>query len=50
MHHKRGRPKNRRAGCLACKPHKANGGKNKEPAQAKRALQDSIRKLMGEQC
>lgn len=25
MHHKRGRPKNRRAGCLFCKPHKANG-------------------------
>ena len=23
--HKRGRPKNRRAGCLLCKPHKANG-------------------------
>ena len=25
MNHKRGRPKNRRAGCLLCKPHKANG-------------------------
>ncbi len=25
MHHKRKRPKNRRAGCLMCKPHKANG-------------------------
>jgi hypothetical protein len=24
-HHKRRRPKNRRAGCLLCKPHKANG-------------------------
>lgn len=24
-HHKRKRPKNRRAGCLMCKPHKANG-------------------------
>lgn len=22
-HHKRGRPKSRRAGCLLCKPHKA---------------------------
>jgi len=22
MHHKRGRPKSRRAGCLLCKPHK----------------------------
>lgn len=25
MHHKRHRPKNRRAGCLLCKPNKANG-------------------------
>jgi len=25
MHHKRGRRKNARAGCLLCKPHKANG-------------------------
>jgi hypothetical protein len=25
MHHKRKRPKDRRAGCLMCKPHKANG-------------------------
>ena len=25
MNHKRKRPKNRRAGCLMCKPHKANG-------------------------
>jgi len=25
MHHKRGQPKNARAGCLMCKPHKANG-------------------------
>lgn len=25
MHHKRKRPKSRRAGCLLCKPHKANG-------------------------
>lgn len=24
MNHKRRRPKNRRAGCLMCKPHKAN--------------------------
>lgn len=24
-HHKRRRPKNRRAGCLFCKPFKANG-------------------------
>ena len=26
MHHKRGRPKNARGGCLMCKPHKCNGG------------------------
>lgn len=25
MNHKRGRPKNRRAGCLMCKPNKSNG-------------------------
>jgi hypothetical protein len=25
MHHKRHRPKNRRSGCLMCKPHKMNG-------------------------
>jgi hypothetical protein len=25
MHFKRRRPKNARAGCLMCKPHKANG-------------------------
>jgi hypothetical protein len=25
---KRGRPKNRRAGCLMCKPHKMNGSKD----------------------
>ncbi|HED13109.1 MAG TPA: hypothetical protein ENI62_05555 [Gammaproteobacteria bacterium] len=25
MHHKRGRPKNRRAGCKLCKPWKVNG-------------------------
>jgi hypothetical protein len=29
MNHKRGRPKNRRAGCLFCKPNKMNGW-NKE--------------------
>lgn len=32
-HHKRKRPKNRRAGCLMCKPHKANGAD-------KRTMQD----------
>lgn len=28
MHHKRGRPKNARAGCLMCKPWKMNGAKD----------------------
>ena len=27
MHHKRKRPKSRRAGCLMCKPHKVSGSK-----------------------
>ena len=30
---KRGRAKNRRAGCLMCKPHKANGRKGGDEAQ-----------------
>lgn len=30
MNHKRGRCKNRRAGCLLCKPHKANGTRLKD--------------------
>ena len=32
-HHKRGRPKDRRAGCLLCKPHKSNGQKDREESQ-----------------
>ncbi len=31
-HHKRKRAKNQRAGCLLCKPHKANGAKDKTKA------------------
>jgi hypothetical protein len=27
MNHKRKKPKNARAGCLLCKPHKMNGSK-----------------------
>lgn len=27
MNHKRKKPKNSRAGCLMCKPHKMNGAK-----------------------
>lgn len=34
MNHKRGRPKNRRSGCLMCKSHKING--NNERAKASR--------------
>lgn len=32
MHHERKRPKSARAGCLLCKPHKANGwcGRHKD--------------------
>jgi len=29
LHHKRKRPKNRRAGCLLCKPWKVNGAGRK---------------------
>ena len=34
-HHKRRRPKNRRAGCLLCKSHKANGAKDKRKTKIK---------------
>jgi len=33
VNHKRKRPKNRRAGCLLCKPYKANGAKGQEASQ-----------------
>lgn len=42
MHHKRKRPKNRRAGCLYCKAHKGNGIKGafrSQTYQEQRALQ-----------
>lgn len=29
MHHKRGKPKSSRAGCLLCKPHKHQRAKDK---------------------
>lgn len=32
-HHKRGKRKNARAGCLMCKYHKANGAKGTKGAQ-----------------
>ena len=41
MNHKRKRAKNARAGCLLCKPHKANGAAKKacnQTMQEKRAL------------
>jgi hypothetical protein len=44
MHHKRKRPKNRRAGCLMCKPHKVNGASPRmkfKPSELRR-LQDSV--------
>ena len=39
-HHKRGRPKHQRAGCLMCKPHKdeRDGGPAVQPLQEQRAL------------
>jgi hypothetical protein len=41
-HHKRHRPKNRRAGCLLCKRHKANHAvhADRTPASARRRMQD----------
>ena len=36
-HHKRRRPKNVRAGCLLCKPHKMNGWKKRVPVKGLRA-------------
>jgi hypothetical protein len=40
MNHKRHRPKNRRAGCLMCKPWKANGAKADGPYGTKRPIAD----------
>lgn len=47
-HHKRRRPKNRRAGCLFCKPHKANGAKDRHPPSAARAMQEDARRSLAE--
>ena len=38
MNHKRRRPKNSRAGCLMCKPHKGNG-MHREKTSVTRVLQ-----------
>src|ERR1035437_2686836 len=40
MHHKRGRPKNRRSGCLCCKPWKVNGA-DRRTLNERRADQDN---------
>ena len=43
MNHKRGKPKNSRAGCLMCKCHKANGLKGQfesQTCQEKKAIID----------
>ena len=47
--HKRKRPKNRRAGCLLCKPHKANGvneetHSNKKKLEAEKDWKDGYNK------
>lgn len=46
--HKRRRPKNRRAGCLLCKPHKANHAEMKfrDLASVRRRTQDDPRELV----
>lgn len=38
MNHKRGRAKNRRAGCILCKPHKANGAKGDDTSKGGRRV------------
>jgi len=44
-HHKRRRPKHRRAGCLLCYPYKTNGAPHaqRDPASARRRMQDDVR-------
>jgi hypothetical protein len=45
-HHKRGRPKSARSGCLLCKPHKKNGcghkGKVREEQKLRREEVESV--------
>lgn len=36
MHHKRGKPKSARAGCLLCKPHKHQAEKHRDRSRRKR--------------
>jgi hypothetical protein len=49
-HHKRHRPKNRRAGCLMCKPHKMNHARTRgfcgrDPLGVQRRTQESVASL-----
>ena len=41
-HHKRRKPKNARAGCLLCKPHKANGCSGSHAAQTRQELRARV--------
>jgi hypothetical protein len=45
MHHKKHRPKNRRAGCLMCKMHKMNGW-SKDSLQVSKTGFSSLRKRL----
>jgi hypothetical protein len=47
MNHKRGKPKSARAGCLLCKPHKANGCKHERPFSEQRRDPNAIRERYG---
>lgn len=52
MHHKRGRAKVRRAGCVMCKPHKSNGFKGKliyQTRQEKRARLSESEQRQGQE-
>ena len=42
-HHKRRRPKNRRVGCLLCKPHKACGVKRSSNNKSRSILREKAR-------
>lgn len=45
-HHKRGKPKSSRAGCLLCKPHKHQRNRKTPSANIVRRLQDRIEDLV----
>lgn len=50
MHFKRRRPKNRRAGCLLCKPHKANGAcpRHRDMQHGDRKRSEAVRAMLAE--